>query len=420
MPLDIRTFDPLDLPTGRERADGEDGRLGTATPAGAVKIQSADGNDVISVNEEPDSPIVERAEQKTVTHNYTMSWEAAKTQQDNMPRGAIFYENDDSDPEWTPMYKVLSTRIKHARGGSATLEVVAEQLNGDVPPDQFNIVPVELNFNIMKFPRYYRALKGYTSDEQLLNLGVIRQLQNYMDNPSYAARDAISYRLYQSLGKPGTVTDGIPVPDSSFADPANATGIITPVTGTDFAKYAALEIVSKHWLGIENPYIVGWQITYSQYFWRPQHLHPGGVIQAPYYEVDEQFIISPDIAWADGITNIPEDTIFADMWEKNPQAYLPLEASYEFSSYDYTAISWLRKADQMYFERTFYRVDKTWIGAPVGSWDPDMFNNDINLFPLGVTTGSPPSLLHARGRYANVPMVWPYKPPVYPANPAVP
>lgn len=424
MPLDTRDYNPLDLPTSRERADGENDRLGTPTPEGAVLVQSADGDGAVSVNEDPDSPTVERAEQTTTTHSYTMSWEAAKTQQDNMPRGAIFYASDPADdPEWTPLYKVLSTRIKHSRGEYATLEVVSEQLNGDVPPDQFNITPVELNLNIIKHPRYYRALVGDPADpdQGVLNTQVIRELQNYMDNPSYAARNAIAYRMFQSLGHPGSVVGGIPTPDAAFPDPADADKTVSPITGTDFAKYAALELISKHWLGIENPYIVGWKITYSRYFWRPQNLHPGGIVQDPLFAgpdtVDEQFLIAPHVNYEDGIQTVPDDTIFWRMHLDNPQCYLPVAWSYNPDESAYTDISWLRQADQMYFERTFHRVDYTWLGAPMGTWDAVLFSNNFLDVPTADTTlgagGAVEPLVPNYG-YSGIPMSWIPKPPSNP------
>lgn len=81
-----------DLPTGFDRADGLDGRLGTATPAGAINADSASGTtsiDDIPIEELPDSPTMERAEQATWTHRFRMSLQEAKTRILSLGRGTV-------------------------------------------------------------------------------------------------------------------------------------------------------------------------------------------------------------------------------------------------------------------------------------------------------------------------------------------
>lgn len=360
----VTDFSPDALPVGELRADGVDINLGT--PGNEfIGTQSSLGANLIPIEETPDSPTIERAEQTTVTHKFTMSWADAVTQIKNLYRGQLYW-NDSSQTEDTAIFKILSVRITHVIGNTATLEIVSEALNIDNPPDLFNVSAVELGVNILKHPRYFWILRGGRGDsaqEQengLLNQQVIRLLQNYFDNSNINVRNAYIEWLYYSLGYPGSVVDGLVVNDSPITitqPPGTASRTFTPLTGTDCAKYAAMEIIQKYWLGIETPYIAGWQITYSKYHWTPPQLHPGGVIDNPFETVDEQFLYDDN-----------GDSIFKQMAALNPQCY-----SDNGKAEGNTSISWLRKADTVTFERTFYRQDMTWIGSPVGYWDTDLF-----------------------------------------------
>ncbi|WP_155459429.1 hypothetical protein, partial [Streptococcus pneumoniae] len=58
------------------------------------------------------------------------------------------------------LYKVLSARAQRSKGEQGTLTLVLEAASFDSPPDEFNIVPVELGLNIIKHPRYFHAFLG--------------------------------------------------------------------------------------------------------------------------------------------------------------------------------------------------------------------------------------------------------------------
>lgn len=373
----VNAYSKDDLPTGFQRADGVETNYGSGgLPASLALIGTASiAGATVPIEETPDSPTLERAEQFTAVHRYTMSWTAAVAKLATLPRGTLYYAAVDGahdpfvgDDGAASIFKVLSAKITHAPGNTAVLEITSEALNIDVPPDQFNISAIELGVNILKHPRYFYALYGMSRDTGVvaldtykLNQQVIRALQQYFDNPSLTNRNAIADLISQALDQPGEVNrDGDVIP--------GVVGDVTYLTGTKFAKQAALEILQKYWLGIENPYIVGWQIVYTTYWWRPPALHPGGIIQEPYYTVDEQFL------WKDfgeGVESV-DDTIFWNMKNINPACY---SSTGKAEAGAKTRISWLRKADTLTFERTFYRLESTWIGSPVGFWDKDIFRS---------------------------------------------
>jgi len=62
-------------------------------------------------------------------------------------------------------------------------------------------------------------------------------------------------------------------------------------------------------------------------------------------------------------------TIFDNLAFYNPQSY-----------YDNTGklnISWLRQADKQDYQRTWFKVTRTWIGSPIGHWDAQIYAKDF-------------------------------------------
>ena len=53
------------------------------------------------------------------------------------------------------------------------------------------------------------------------------------------------------------------------------------------------------------------------------------------------------------------------MDEWNPQCY-SLTGAYGGGNY----VSWRREADEIDYERTWFKVQRSWVGSPVGFWDP--------------------------------------------------
>jgi hypothetical protein len=351
------------LNTGLDRGDGIDGRIGTPTPVDAVTADGPDGSygtvdEVVPIEELPDSPTIERAEQATLTHKFRMPWTEAVERIKYLPRGLI---REDSFGE---VYKLLSSTVQYEKGGTGILTTVDESVSFDNPPDQFQITPVELGVNIMKHPRYFKAFlgdgQGSTTEQQ--NQMVIRLLQDYMENPSAPFRNAISTILQDSIRSDA----------GSGTQPPQASGGVFPsgalVSGTDMAKRAALEIIQKYWRGEETPYVVGYQITWSSFYFRPPYLNPGGYIEDPIYEASP---LLPDYFWSPDFPPTSA-TVFDLLDDVNPQGYstsgLPGGG---------VSISWLRKADELDYERTWFKVTRTWIGSTLGHWDTELYSSSF-------------------------------------------
>lgn len=352
----------MSLPSGFSRADGLSGRPGTPTPAGAVTIDTAAGTKLAvteaPVEEHPDSPEIERAEQATITHKFSMSWDEAVTRMTFLGRGLV--ETD----EFGNGTKLLSAKICHKPGGMAELQTVSEAITFDSPPDQFQIVPVELGINIIKHPRYFYAFlgSGIGSATEYKNQMVIRMLQNYFEIPTQAYRDSLTALLYDSLASEGSVGDPIPQWDD---DQSEFDGSF--VAGTTMAKRAALEIIQKYWRGTENPYIVGYQISWSSFYFRPPYLNPGGYIEDPIFDATPQL---PDYFWSPDFPPT-SNTIFDFMAAINPQCY-----SDSGLPNGVPTLSWLRKSDEIDYERTWFKITRSWIGSPVGYWDTELYTSD--------------------------------------------
>ena len=371
----------MSLPAGLDRADGVPRTIpgtqltvthGTATPDGAIMVQTPGGTNTaesIPLEEMPDSPQLERAEQATITHRYTMSYERAVNEIQFLGRGTVRVDS------YGFYWKVVSATIEKISSVVAKMTVVEESISFDSPPDQFQIVPVELGINIIKHPRYFYAFlgpDGYNSATERLNQHVIRILQDYFENTTVAYRDAITALLKDSIGH-GTdpVADKAdPYPDR-YTSEWKERSWTTLLRGTNEAKRAALEIVQKYWRGEETPYVVGYQITWSSFYFRPPYLNPGGYEEDP-VDATPQL---PAYFWANAddpslIGGTPYSTIYDKITEWNPQCY-----SQTGAKGGALYISWLRKADEIDYERTWYKVTRTWIGSPVGFWDTDLYTS---------------------------------------------
>jgi len=355
-----------ELPSCFDRADGIDGRPGTPAPEDSILNTSPLGEGVenIPIEEDPESPEIERAEQATISKNYRMSWDEALNRIVGLGRGTLLRDSSGN------VTKILSCKIQRLKGQAARLIIVAEGVSFDSPPDEFQIIPVELSVNLLKHPRYISALEGNTVTENKLNQQVIRRLQDYFENPSSAMRDAITQQIWASLTFPGTIDgSGNPVSDGDtlVKDWDGEAITIETITGTQFAKAAALEIIQKYWRNEETPYIVGYQITWSSFYFRPQYLNPGGYVEDPIYDATPQL---PDYFWSPDFPP-STNTIFDLLSEFNPQCF-----SRNGLRGGPVQISWLRKADQQDYQRTWFKIDRTWIGSPIGFWDPQFFSGD--------------------------------------------
>ena len=391
--------DPDPLPSFWDRADGETVPIGDPTPAGAVVIDSSDGPDTdITIQEHPDSPTMERAEQCTITHKFDMSWAEAKNRIQYYGRGTPLVDTDGNNSI------VLSAVIQHQKGEAATLEIVSVSTDFDPPPDKLEIVPVELGINILKYPRYFYAfnptedMDANYEENIVKNQEVIRALQNYFENTTPAYRESLIFQLYFSLGSPGIADGQVVHPgdavnidiDTNTVIPGTPTGnyqTITPIAGTDMAKRAAMEIIQKYWKNEETPYITAYQLTYTSFGYLPFMINPGGYVEDPIYGATPQlpdYLIDPNPF---GDNDLPAN-IFDWMASINPQCFSS-DGTFEGD----VVFSCLRKADQQEYNLPLFKIDRTWLVSAIGTWDAQLYNQlDRPKVPDDYLNISPPNI----------------------------
>lgn len=282
-----------------------------------------------TIEEFPDSPVIERAEQATIQHKFNMSWANAVTYIRFTGRGTIL---TDSSGNTT---RVLSCKMQPAKGGYATLEVTAEGINFDNPPDEFQLSPESLGIHIIKHPRYIYALvnqPGDSSDTKTAKQFAVQNILGYIQTPTLPQQS----NFLQSLAV-----------KTSYSAQKNLT------------YAAAQEIITKLWLQEDSPYVIGVRVSWSQYSFRPLFYNPGGYIEDPILQGGlPAYFGSPSADY-----NI--DTLFDSIILANPQCYKSPAGA--------LSISWMRQADEIDYQRTWFRTTRTWIGAPIGNWDPKLY-----------------------------------------------
>jgi len=389
------------IPTGFDRADGVTGlpaqpkgdnsgnrTCGTPNPYGGLLTFGENGQ----VEEEVDSPEIERAEQATFQHRLKASWATCVNLITFLGRGTFL--KDSFGNTW----RVLSSKIQSARGGRGTLSITAESISFDNPPDDFQMIPVELGIDILKHPRYSWALSPTAGDAGTrfvvgdttvylsdIKESIIRMIQTYTDSPVFPSAQYVNGLVQSSiLSQISNKKIQIHYPNNSYdpskkaADPATWDGLnahkptvncqyfLIPITvdasssnAINIAISAAKEVISKLWRQEDTPYVVGFQVTWTQYFFAPVYLNPGGYQENPWGIVPAYFL-SPS---QDG-----SNSIFDNIAYINPQCY-----SSDRTTGGALQISWLRKSDEIEYQRTWFKVTHTWIGSPIGHWDNDLF-----------------------------------------------
>jgi len=411
------------LPVGFDAADGTTpvplqpvGSGGASAPVG-VPIPANDltlnGNNAdvdpngnaCTIAQPPEGlPEVERAEQATFSSTVRMIASAAFNFINLIGRGAFVQDSKGA------IWRILSAKMKGERGGTATVTLVGESISFDSPPDDYQMIPVELGIDILKHQRYSWALLPYNSDSSTyytLPCGlqvyytqqkqtIIRMLQAYRDSPIYPDNSTINGAIQSSImaqivngvlnvnvtnpgfGNTGIFPSSTPVVAAINWDGTNqasANGVypfvncpyfIVPIpvsnSNTDainIALVAASELLSKLWRQEDTPYQVGYQVTWAQYYFAPVYENPGGYVENPVGIVPNYFL-SP--------SQNGSNTIFDQIALINPQCY-----SSNGTTGGNLNISWLRKADEVVFERTWFKVTRTWVGSPVGHWDSDLY-----------------------------------------------
>ena len=311
------------VPNGVDWGDGLDGRPGTPTPNGAELIVQAQGFDTQPLEEFPDSPDIERAEQGTIKHNFKIDYDNGLVYLAGLGRGTFMVDSAEN------ITKILSSRLVRGRGNISTLSVTAESISFDTPPDEFRLSIIELNPALEKHPRY-----GFLPAN-------IRQMVN----------QAVSAAMIKSANEATQLIAGI----SLYAG--------RPPIGTwTQVQAAANELLLKRRLGEDTFYLPGFEIVWSQYFYLPPSLNPGGYIEDP---IDGGGL--PYYFWSTDQTPFG-DSIFDAMADINPQFYS-------------AGISWLRQADYYEYVRTWFKITHTWHGAPFAQWDSQLYNQEPSPYP---------------------------------------
>lgn len=352
------------LPSQPSGSGGTPQPVGTPIPSNDLSTYSNDGSN-ITIEEEPDSPEIERAEQATAQHRMKMAWTAAVNLIAVIGRGTFVTDS------FGNIWRILSSKIQSMRGSAAMLSTTAESISFDSPPDDFQMTPSELGIDIIKYPRYFFNLYPLGTDftdvvgvalntatrAQVKN-AIIRAIQTYRDSPYFPPQGQTSLNgTVQNQVINSFINSLIP----TITDSSNESSInVTADAGCQLAIAAASEIINKLWFQLDTPYLAGFEVTWTQYFFAPVFENPGGYVESPIGIVPDYFM-SPA---QDG-----SNTIFDQMAAINPQCY-----SSDGTTGGITSISWLRKADEVVYERTWFRVTHKWVGSPIGHWDSDIYS----------------------------------------------
>lgn len=422
-------FNP-NFPTGLDRGDGvtvlpkqplgsggAGGTFGTPTPPEARQTSSQ------TPQEDPSSPDIERGEQGTIVHQFNLNWNDGLDYLPGLGRGTYLQDSAGNTS------RVLTTRLKSVRGDQAQLTVTAESISFDTPPDEFSITPSDLGADIIKHPRYFWALNPTSTDSNnfetvgstqvsltKIKSDLIRMIQTYRDTPMFPSNDYVNGLIQSTImaqlsngtvgftttvdnphfdpTKPAVATqayDGfpadIPAGNSQLLslfipyDPTNITD------GMTIAIAATKEIISKLWRQEDVPYFPTFEVRFSQYFFAPPFLNPGGYIEDA-RDVVPEFFFTPyqgtlqtvlargdfgssfsnlDTVQPQGFTNA---SIFDNFPGINPQSF---SSDRKSAGAAFLNISSLRKADELEYQRTWFRKTSTWIIALNGHFDPDLY-----------------------------------------------
>jgi len=375
----------LPLPTFMDTKETTSGVSGTASPSTAIEysfqnpvtgaVVTTNNPYMVPIQELSDSPSVEVAEQCTTTKSFEVPYSYATDMMPLLARGTLFRDSFDN------YNRILTVRLQRQRTTKAILTIVTESVSFDTPPDEFSCTPVELGVNIMKHPRYFYALYPDPDLDTLLERqvkrAIIRTIQTYQDSPFSPSADylngSVQNQILNALSG-GTIT--YTPPNSGSGTPTIAT--YNPATGGSasiaLAIAAAGEIIQKLWRLEDNPYMVGWQISWSTYYYRPPILTPGGYLQDPILDTDDDNPGLPDYFYSTSNppTTVLDADIFSEMAALNPQCY-----SNNGTPSGTINISWLRKADDIDYQRTWFKVTRTWIGSAIGHWDTQLFGGGV-------------------------------------------
>lgn len=391
------------------------GIVGTAPPNTAYIVTTGG---VIALEEDVDSPTVERGIQATAQHKFTVTYyQNAVNLAAVMPMGTIIQDSSGN------IWRLLTTTAQSDVGGKGKLITVSESVSFDTPPDDFQINTVDLGLDIIKHPRYFPNLYPTTAELSTLTgqikETIIRAIQTYRDSPFFPTA-ATLYGLINGqvqnivaggLGN-GTFVITIPNPNYvpafnfvadknirdgtlaiTYTPAATANGQTNDATvsvsvnaatvnafydqsSVSLAIAAAQEIITKLWRMEDSPYMPGIEMKWTQYYFLPPYMNLGSYLEDPTFIVPDYFI-QPDrpiteLPPRSGIVVPPPspstDNVFRLNAAGNPQCF-----SANGMANGATKISWLRKADEVQWERGLAKITYTWIGSVIGYFDLQLY-----------------------------------------------
>lgn len=327
---------PTFPPAGFDRADGTGG-MGTADPVGAVAYRPTS----TWFEEDASSPEIERAEQVTCRHVWNCDATTASVILLGCGRGT--YRVDSAGNHW----RVLSCTMGRQKGGNCPIVLVEEGIGSDCPPDECQVDIVELNPALEEHPRYSQDSFGIGETLTRYNL----DSDGDVIDPNLANGPKIVQACYQAANS-GSVLSG-----NEMEGVPNTSSVPDPII-----LGLADELVKKFKKHISSFYLAGFRVSYSQYFWLPRPLHPGGTIEDP---VSVGGL--PPYFWSDDGSGSAASNIF----ESLVHAYSP--TLYPVADSNGRYLQWLRQCDQIVFIRSLVKLTKTWIGGPLGRWDTDLY-----------------------------------------------
>lgn len=297
---------------------------GTQTPFDA-RAQISNGELGFIYEERPDSPEIERAEQGTIRHTFKVDEDTGLAMLQGTGRGRFLTDS------FGNVSRVLSCRLNHIRGDHWSIEVVAESISFDTPLDEFDVAEVEENLDIIFHPRY-------------------APVRNYNLNSSGVATGTPSgYQIINAIRTAGGVQNYAQVNDGMGR--LTATDYITDAT----VRALAVEAANKLRKGETEFYFAGLRVTWSQYYWLPPLMNPGGYIENPVTQGSVPAYFWSDTGEPGGANTLEDLGVII-----NPDIYGD-------------GFSWLRRADSRQYQRIWHKINRSWIGGPLLHWDTDIY-----------------------------------------------
>lgn len=323
-------------PSGLDRADGTTvytngtltGVAGTANPTGAVVVELGQ-----FLEELPTSPEIERGENATIVHTFMCDATTARTLIISLGRGVVIKDSAGN------LARILTTSMKMVRGNVAEFRITSEGISFDFPPDEFEIEVVDFSPPIEYHPRY-----------RWLGPKRFQQIQALASGSNLIASTEDIYKIVE--------------PMSDLADYIPATNSV--------ATYADVfaELLQKKMRGIDTFYLAGFKINWHTYHVIPPFQNPGGYLEDPFADGGLPCYFWSDNEQPDGYNVITNYAAYV-----NPMFYG-------------NGMSWLRQADSVTFNRTWFRLTSSWIGGPAGGnhvdggawkgqWDEQIYSREF-------------------------------------------